>query len=98
MKTDKLITYVELTVNPDYIETVLPLADKTRNAILLEEGCENFMLMRKPDEPNVLVIFAIYTSKQTYDWNLEQEYVVTFFAFLEGKLMKKPSMHYLEGL
>ena len=98
MKNDKIITHVELTINPDFMEDVLPLADKTREIILLEEGCESFMLMRKSDESNVLVIFAIYTSPQTYDWHLEQEYIKTFFAFIEGKLIKKPRMCYLKAL
>ena len=98
MKNDKIITHVELTINPDFLDEVLLLADKTRRNILLEEGCESFLLMRKSDEPNVLVIFAIYTSRQTYDWHLEQEYIKTFFGFLEGKLMGKPRMCYLDSL
>lgn len=96
MKNDKIITHVELIIHPDFLDEVLPLADKTRESILIEEGCESFLLMRKSDEPNVLVIFAIYTSRQTYDWHLEQEYIKTFFGFLEGKLMGEPSLSYLE--
>jgi quinol monooxygenase YgiN len=98
MKTDNIITHVELTINPDFLDEVLSLAEKTREFILLEDGCESFTLMRKSDESNVLVIFAIYTSRQIYDWHLDQEYIKTFFAFLEGKLMAKPRMCYLEAL
>lgn len=96
MKNDKVITYVELLVNPEFISEVLLRAAETRNIILLEEGCEEFNLTRKKDEPNTLVIFAIYTSRQTYDWHLEQDYIKTFFAFLNGKLMAPPAVTYLE--
>lgn len=95
MKNDKIITYVEMTVNPDYIEAVLVLADKTRKAILLEEGCEAFNLTRKKEEPNTLAIFAIYRSKDSYEWHLEQDYVKSFFGFLESKLMSAPAVTYL---
>lgn len=95
MKNDTIITYVELNVNPDYIDTVLPLADKTKKAILLEEGCKAFNLTRKKEEPNTLVIFAIYTSKEDYEWHLEQDYVKSFFAFLESKLISVPTVTYL---
>ena len=88
MKNDKIITHVELMVNPEFLDDVLPLADKTRKIILLEKGCESFMLMRKADEQNTLVIFAIYTSKAAYAWHLEQDYIKNLFASLEGKLMK----------
>lgn len=98
LKTDKIITLAELTIHPEFVEEVLPLANDTRKHILLEEGCESFSLLRKTDNPNVLVIFATYTSKQTYEWHLEQEYVKQFFAFLEGKLTEEPRMSYLEEL
>lgn len=97
MKT-KIITSATLKVDPEFINEVLPLAIETRNHILLEEGCESFVLMRKSEEPNTLVIFAIYTSKQIYDWHLEQDYVKSFFAFLNGKLIAAPGVTYLEEI
>ncbi|KQW98969.1 putative quinol monooxygenase [Flavobacterium sp. Root420] len=97
MKT-KIITSATLKVDPEFINEVLPLAIETRNHILLEEGCESFVLMRKSEEPNTLVIFAIYTSKQIYDWHLEQDYVKSFFAFLNGKLIAAPEVTYLEEI
>lgn len=96
MKNDKVITHVELLVNPEFISEVLPRAAGIRNIILLEEGCEEFNLTRKKDDPNTLVIFAIYTSRQSYDWHLKQDYIKTFFAFLDGKLMAPPTVTYLE--
>jgi quinol monooxygenase YgiN len=97
MKT-KIITNATLKIDPEFINEVLPLAIETRNQILLEEGCESFVLMRKSEEPNTLVIFAIYTSKQTYDWHLEHDYVKSFFAFLNGKLIAAPEVTYLEEI
>ena len=95
---NKIITHVVLKIDPEFITEILPLAIETRNHIILEEGCESFVLMRKTEEPNTLVIFAIYTSKQTYDWHLEQDYVKSFFAFLNGKLIAAPEVTYLEEI
>ena len=95
---NKIITNAVLKIDSQFINEVLPFAIETRNHILLEEGCESFILMRKKDEPNTLVIFAVYTSKQTYDWHLEQDYVKSFFAFLNGKLTNAPEVTYLEEI
>lgn len=95
---NKIITNAVLKIDPQFINEVLPFAIETRNHILLEEGCEIFILMRKTDEPNTLVIFAVYTSKQTYDWHLEQDYVKSFFTFLNGKLTDAPEVTYLEEI
>ncbi|QOG04584.1 putative quinol monooxygenase [Flavobacterium sp. MDT1-60] len=95
---NKIITNATLKIDPKFINEVLPLAIETRNHILLEEGCESFVVMRKTEEINTLVIFAIYTSKQTYDWHLEQDYVKSFFAFLNGKLIAAPEVTYLEEI
>ena len=95
---NKIITNAVLKIDSQFINEVLPFAIETRNHILLEEGCESFILMRKKDEPNTLVIFAIYTSKKTYNWHLEQDYVKSFFAFLNGKLTDAPEVTYLEEI
>lgn len=95
---NKIITNAVLKIDPQFINEVLPFAIETRNHILPEEGCEIFILMRKTDEPNTLVIFAVYTSKQTYDWHLEQDYVKSFFTFLNGKLTDAPEVTYLEEI
>jgi len=92
---NKIITHVELSINPELIEEVIQKAKITRDTILLEDGCEAFNLTRKKEEPNTFVIFAIYTSKQSYDWHLGQDYVKSFFGFLEGKLMLAPTVTYL---
>ncbi|MFH6991118.1 putative quinol monooxygenase [Flavobacterium sp. FlaQc-48] len=96
MKNDKIITHVELDVDSVFIDVVLSNAIQTKDFILLEEGTEIFKLTRKKEEPNTLVIFAIYTSKELYEWHLEQIYVKSFFAFLDGKLTAAPKVTYLE--
>ena len=96
MKNDKIITHVELLVNPEFINEVLEKAAATRDIILLEEGCEAFNLTKKKNDPNSLVIFAIYTSKETYEWHLEQDYIKTFFGHLKDKLIAPPAVTYLE--
>jgi quinol monooxygenase YgiN len=96
MINDKIITHAELVVNSAFIDVVLSNAIQTKDLILLEEGTEFFKLTRKKEEPNTLVIFAIYTSKELYEWHLEQIYVKSFFAFLDGKLTAAPKVTYLE--
>lgn len=44
---NKIITNAVLKIDPQFINEVLPFAIETRNHILLEEGCESFILMRK---------------------------------------------------
>jgi len=95
---NKIITNAALKINPEFLKEVLPLAIETKKHILLEKGCENFVLMRKTEDPNTIVIFAVYTSKETYDWHLEQDYVKRFFAFLNGKLIASPEVTYLEEI
>lgn len=95
MTNEKIITHVELTVNPELIDAVLSNAIQTKDLILLEQGTEIFKLTRKKEDPNTLVIFAVYTSKELYEWHLEQEYVKSFFIFLEGKLTALPKATYL---
>jgi len=95
---NKIITNATLKIHPNFIDEVLPFANETRSLILIEEGCETFMLMKKAEEPDTIVIFAVYTSKEAYDWHLEQYYVKNFFAFLQGKLIAEPEVTYLEEI
>lgn len=98
MKNNKIITHVELSVNPEFINEVVPKAIETKDLILLEKGTEIFKLIRKKEEPNTLVIFAVYTSKELYDWHLEQSYVKSFFGFLAGKLLAAPVVTFLSEI
>ena len=98
MENEKIITHVEISINPVFLEEVLQKAKVTRDAILLEEGTESFTLTRKKEEPNTLVIFAIYKSKELYDWHLEQAYVKSFFELLNGKLLSTPITNRLEAI
>lgn len=79
MKSEKIITHAEIFINPKFLQEILPKAKETREKILLEEGCETCISTTKKESKNTLVIFAVYTSQQTYDWHLEQDYVKSFF-------------------
>lgn len=95
METMKVITNVTMVVRAEFIEQVLLLAKSTREQILQENGCETFILYRKIQEPNTLVLLAIYKSEQAYVWHNEQTYVKAFFAFLKDKLEGSPVVEYL---
>ncbi|MCX2492843.1 antibiotic biosynthesis monooxygenase [Pedobacter sp. PF22-3] len=96
MKSEKIITHVIIDINPDCIKEVLSGAKVTRDKIMVEEGCEVFNLTIKKDNPFTLVVFAVYTSEKTYQWHLKQDYVKSFFKFLEDKLFAAPLVTYLE--
>lgn len=98
MKNNKIITLVKMTAQPEFMDAVLAHARETREIIQAEEGCENFTLTIKVETPNTLVLFAVYSSKQAYEWHLEQDYLKAFFSFLEGKLTGKPEVEFLEEM
>ncbi|REA64416.1 hypothetical protein DSL64_02365 [Dyadobacter luteus] len=98
METKKVITNVTMVVRAEFIDQVLLLAKSTREQILQEEGCETFILNRKIQEPNTLVLLAIYTSEQAYSWHNQQTYVKVFFAFLKDKLEGTPLVEFLQEL
>ena len=98
MKNNKIITLVKMTAQPEFMDTVLAHARETRQIIQAEEGCESFTLTTRVEAPNTLVLFAVYKSKEAYDWHLEQDYLKAFFSFLGGKLTGKPEVDYLEEI
>ncbi len=98
MKNNKIITLVKMTVKPEFMDAVLAHAREARQIIQAEEGTESFTLTTKVETPNTLVLFAVYKSKEAYDWHLEQDYLKAFFSFLEGKLTRKPKVDFLEEI
>jgi quinol monooxygenase YgiN len=98
MKINKIITLLKMTLHPEYVDAVLAYAREIRQIIQAEEGCESFTLTTKTKAPQTLVLFAIYKSKEAYEWHLEQDYLKAFFSFLEGKLTGKPEVDFLEEI
>jgi quinol monooxygenase YgiN len=98
MKNNKIITLVKMTVQLEFMDAVFAHARQTRQIIQTEEGCESFTLTTKTEAPQTLVLFAVYKSKEAYDWHLEQDYLKAFFSFLEGKLTGKPEVDFLEEI
>ena len=98
MKNNKIITLVKMTVQPEFLKVVLSHADQAKQIIVLEEGTESFTLTTRVETPNTLVLFAVYKSKEAYEWHMEQDYLKAFFSFLEGKLTGKPEVDFLEEI
>jgi len=98
MKNNKIITLVKMTAQPEFMDAVLTYARETRKIIQTEEGCESFTLTTKTETSNAFVLFAIYKSKEAYEWHIEQDYLKAFFSFLEGKLTGKPEVDFLEEI
>lgn len=98
MKNNKFSTELELAILPQFLEEVLVIANEISEAVLQEEGCENFFIHRKKEMDNVLVIWAIYNSEEAYKLVQEQDYIKKFFGFLGDKLAGAPIITRLAAL
>ena len=96
MKNDKVIIHAELTLRPEFLAEVLAVAATSLALTLQEEGCELLMQTRKVGEPNTLVLFEVFKSREAHDWHLAQAYSKAFFAVIEGKLAGEPTVYHLE--
>lgn len=90
MRNNKVIILVEIPVSAEHVDAVIALSDATLGPTLAEPGCEIFYQTRKKDEPNTLVFFEVFKSKEALDLHMQAPYTKSFFAGVEGKLAGKP--------
>ena len=98
MGISKFIILAELPVKPEYLEDVKALSMATLIPTLQEPGCESFYQTVKSDDPNTLVFFEVFSSKDAAELHLEAEYTKAFFAGIQGKLSSKPVSSILQQL
>jgi len=98
MSTSKYLILAELAVKPECLEEVKALSAATLGPTLLEPGCEAFYQTVKAGEPNTLVFFEVFKSKEAADLHLAQDYTKAFFSSLQGKLAGKPASTILQQL
>jgi len=98
MNITKIIILAEIPVKAEYVDTVIALSNATLGPTLAEPGCEFFYQTRKKDEPNTLVFFEVFQSKEALDLHMEAAYTKSFFAGVQGKLAGKPVSNILQQL
>lgn len=98
METQKFMLLAEVTVLPEYLAEITALAKATLIPTLEEPGCEIFVQTAKQDDPNTLIFFEVFSSEAANQLHLDQPYTQAFFASVQGKLAKKPTMTLLHQL
>jgi quinol monooxygenase YgiN len=88
----KLYLLAEFVVKPDVLDETKEIFSTLLPKVLAEEGCEALITTSIDGEPNKLVFFEIFASKQAHDWHMEQPYTRQLAVALEGKLAAPPKM------
>ncbi|WP_170117578.1 putative quinol monooxygenase [Chitinophaga ginsengisoli] len=95
---DKCIILAEIPVEPVYLDYVKSLAAATLKPTLEEAGCEAFYQTARSDDPNSLVFFEVFRSKDAHDLHLKADYTRAFFAGVQDKTSGKPIITFLNQL
>jgi quinol monooxygenase YgiN len=98
MRNNKVIVLAEIPVRAEHVDAVIALSDAALEPTLAEPGCEIFYQTRKKDEPNTLVFFEVFKSKEALDVHMQAAYTKNFFTGVEGKLAGKPVSTVLQQL
>jgi quinol monooxygenase YgiN len=98
MNNTKIIVLAEIPVRPEHLEEVKTLAAATLKPTMEEPGCEAFYQTAKADDPNTLVLFEVFNSKEALDLHMEASYTKTFFADVQSKVAGKPVSTILQQL
>ncbi|MGI4871115.1 MAG: putative quinol monooxygenase [Janthinobacterium lividum] len=98
METQKFMLLAEVTVLPEFLTEITALAKATLLPTLKEPGCEIFVQTAKQDDPNTLIFFEVFSSEAANQLHLDAPYTKDFFAGVQGKLAKKPTMTLLHQL
>jgi len=95
MEDLKVIVLAELTVKPEFSEEIKAAARKSVESAIEEPGVEFFKLTYQPENPNCLVFFEIYKSKEAHESHLQTEHAKRFFLATQGKMLKPSKLTYL---
>lgn len=98
MSASKLILLVEVTIKPEYRETIVSAAAENLPFTLAESGVVAFYQTTRQDNPNTLVFFEIFESEAAHDFHMQQAYTVKFFQSLKGRLVAPPAITRLTNL
>jgi quinol monooxygenase YgiN len=90
MRNSKMIILAEIPVKPEYLEEVKQLSADTLEPTLKEPGCETFYQTVKEGEPDTLVFFEVFASKEALDLHMQADYTQSFFAAVKDKVSGKP--------
>ena len=90
MSHSKIIVLAEAPIKPEHLGEVKMMSTATLKSTLKEPGCEAFYQTVKADDPNTLVFFEVFTSKEAFDLHMEADYTKAFFAGIQDKVAGKP--------
>ncbi|QES87938.1 putative quinol monooxygenase [Rhizosphaericola mali] len=96
MKNSKVILLAEIFVKPEFLEAVKEAAIKSvRIALFKEPGVESMTLTYKSDDPNCLIFFEVYASKEALDAHVKTEHAIQFFEFSSDKKIQPSKLTFL---
>lgn len=95
---DRYIILAEIPVQPAYLDYIKSLATSTLKPTLEEAGCEAFYQTARSDDPNSLVFFEVFHSKEAHDLHLKADHTRAFFAGVQDKTSGKPIITFLSQL
>jgi quinol monooxygenase YgiN len=98
MNDEKIILLVELTLLPQYLEEVKAVLKDSLKKTLQEPGCEALYETSREGEPNKLVFFEVFASREAHQYHLEQDYTKRIFKTFEGKMASEPVITNLHSL
>ncbi|WP_446744432.1 putative quinol monooxygenase [Silvibacterium acidisoli] len=92
MTDRKYYLLAEFDVKPESLEETKAIFSKLLPKVLEEEGCEEMYTTSILDEPNKLVFFEVFSSREAHDWHMEQPYTRQLATDLDGKLAAPPKI------
>ena len=84
MPNGKVIILIEAKIQPQHRAELIEAARQYLPRVRAEPGVEAFYLTARQDDPNTLVFYEIYRSKDAQDFHLQQDFTKKFIAILKS--------------
>lgn len=82
MTSSKVIILIEAKVQPQRRAEVIEAARQYLPLVRAEPGVEAFYLTARQDDPDTLIFYEVYKSKQAQNFHLQQDFTKKFLARL----------------
>jgi quinol monooxygenase YgiN len=83
MTNPKVIMLIEAKIQPQRRAELIDAARQYLPQVRAEPGVEAFYLTARQDDPNTLVFYEVYRSKEAQDFHLQQDFTKKFLATLK---------------
>ena len=84
MTSPKVIMLIEAKIQPQRRAEVIEAARQSVPLVRAEPGVEAFYLTARQDDPNTLVFYEIYRTREAQDSHLQQDFTKKFLATLKS--------------